>query len=124
MELNDDQHNTLGNPGKGNFKPLTTWDNLIAEAYRLDAIASKIQKYENHVVPTQGLTEDELKEFITDYLAWYNACLARLPEDLKDTFRVEYVRWLKDFLISPLVTTLRSDDPDEEEFLRPYHLWF
>ena len=59
----------------------TVWDKLIAELQSLNDVARKIQ-VDGQFKVEQGLTDDEIKHFVDEYLAWYRKCLALLSDIL------------------------------------------
>ena len=101
----------------------TVWDKLIAELQSLNDVARKIQ-VDGQFKVEQGLTDDEIKHFVDEYLAWYGKCLTLLPDILQPRFRTEYETKIRHFLMAPAATDFspyiaRYDD-EGEDFTYPY----
>lgn len=60
-------------------------DQYIEESRTLEEIASKIQQDDQ-----VGQSQEEIKVFVEMYHNWYAECLATLPHDLVESFRVQY----------------------------------
>jgi hypothetical protein len=85
---------------------MSTWNSLISKLQALNIVASKIQTFvkENG---TLYYEDEEISDFVSNYLDWYSECLSLLPEDLRERFRAEYERTVKQFLLAP--TELTAD---------------
>ena len=103
LSTENDKHYSISGDltGKKRVKLPSTWEDLIAELQKLNAVASTIQQLDEDGFPSSGLEDSLITRFVSDYLDWYSDCLALLPEDLKDQFRSVYEKSVKDFLISP-----------------------
>lgn len=90
---------------------MNTWDKLINKLQVLNEVARNIQTFieeDGTNYPHVWPKDDEISEFVNDYLNWYSECLNLLPEDLKDKFRAAYENSVKQFLIAP-----KAQDADE-----------
>ena len=93
--------NPLSHPTEAN----AFFQTLVAEIQRLNEIASKIQvtDYDTRSIK-QGLTDEEITNFVNRYLAWYGSCLSFLPEPFRQRFISEYEMSIRNFLIHPLAS--------------------
>lgn len=107
---------------------VSVWDKLIAEIGSLNETASKIQVYGDKLDDIrQGLTDDEINQFVILYLAWYGECLSLLPDALVPPFRAEYEKKIKTFLMNPLHTDegyVPMFDDRGLYFMCPSYQWF
>lgn len=121
---NDQQRSIVGDiDGKKRVKSSSTWDDLITELQRLNAIAVKIQNYENGQ-PKLELSMDEYGQFFNDYLDWYSDCLVALPDEMKDKFRAEYENTAYYFITKAHFRCPTGDEHGSEMFLYHYGEWF
>ncbi len=109
---------------------MNIWDSLIARLQILNERAKEIQVDTGENV-YMTFSEDELSTFVSDYLDWYSECLSLLPNDLKEFFRAEYEKKVKEFLIAPGETateTVYYEDIYRGEsapyFIHSYHTCF
>ncbi len=127
VHVHGDQYDSSSNIGNIDAKPSLTWDYLINEFQRLDKLASKVQQYKVGNAE-QGLPDDEINQFVHDYLTWYSDCLELLPEDLKGQFRSAYETKIFKFLTNPLLTeeSLADEHMDDfhDCFVFLYEKWF
>lgn len=91
---------------------MRTWNNLISKLETLNKRASEIQQSEEDDGDDEGfyphtqLKNEEINNFVNDYLDWYSECLSLLSEDLRERFRAEYERAVKQFLLAPTEQTV------------------
>jgi hypothetical protein len=84
---------------------MNIWDSLIDKLQTLNERAKKIQAYYGEDGEEYcSVNDNELTAFVGDYLNWYSECLSLLPNDLKEAFRTEYEKRIKDFLTDPEAT--------------------